>query len=635
MAAAPVEPAAFKEVLIILGTAAVVIPLFHRLRVSPVLGFMLVGMAVGPAGLGALAAEQPWLAAVTIGDPRVIEGVAEFGVVLLMFMIGLELSLERLRVMRRLVFGLGGLQVAVSAAGVAAAAMALGLPRAAAVVVGLALAMSSTAIVLQVLAEERKLSSAAGRLSFAVLLLQDLAVVPILFAVGVLAGADAATLGGFGLAMAQAALAVLGVIAFGRLALRPLFRGAARTRSPELFMAACLLVILATGLVTAAAGLSMAIGALLAGLLLAETEYRRQVEITVEPFKGLLLGVFLVSVGMGLDLGRIAAAPATVLGAAVALIGGKLAVVAVLARAFGLSWAAGLRAGLLLGPGGEFGFVILAAARGAPGLLAPAVADFAVILVALTMAVIPLLSRLGDRLAARMEARSAPPVDPALLPPAMAPEAAPRVIIAGFGRVGQTLAALLEVHRVPYVALDSDAEQVARQRAAGRPVYYGDLMRIELLRHLNPEGARALVVTMNDRRAVDELVVAAKRERPDLLVIARARDAAHAARLYALGATDAVPETIEASLQLAEAVLVDVGVPMGPVIVSIHEKRAQLQAELKAMAPGAEIRALGGYRLGGDARRRRPGGGEPEAEADPAAPRLAVPGGGGGRNDRG
>jgi CPA2 family monovalent cation:H+ antiporter-2 len=590
--ASPVHPSDFKEALIILGAAGVVVPLFYRLRLSPVLGFMAVGMAVGPSGLGALARDVPWLSAVTITDASSIGLVAELGVVMLLFMIGLELSLERLLLMRRLVFGLGSLQVVLCTAALVAAALALGQPPAAATVLGVALAMSSTAIVVQVLSDEKRMASAVGRTSVAVLLLQDLAVVPVLFGVGVLeAGPAEAGVAAFFFAIGKAALAVLAVIALGRLTLRPLFRSVARTRSPELFMAACLLVVIATGVATAAAGLSMTMGALIAGLLLAETEYRRQIEVTIEPFKGLLLGVFLVSIGMGLDLARIAAQPLLVLGAAAALVGGKLAIIACLARAFRLPWTTGVRAGLLLGPGGEFTFVILAPAA-ALGLVSPEAAGFAVILAALTMAAIPLLSTLGGRLAPRRAARAA--VDPAVLPP---PEAGPRVVVAGFGRVGQTVASMLEVHRVPYLALDSDADEVARQRKKGKPVYYGDVTNPALVRHLHLDTARALVVTMNDRDAVDDLVAAARRERQDLLIVARARDAAHAAHLYGVGATDAVPETIEASLQLAEAVLVDVGIPMGPVIASIHEKRAEFQRQVRADVPGADLRPLGRRRL--------------------------------------
>jgi len=337
----------------------------------------------------------------------------------------------------------------------------------------------------------------------------------------------------------------------------------------------------------------MALGGLLGGLLLAGTEYRRQVEVTIEPFKGLAVGVFLISVGMSLDLRILIAQPLIVFGIAGGIVVLKLLVIAMLTRAFGLNWANSLQTGLLLGPGGEFAFVIVAGASAAH-LLGPEAARVVLFDTALTMATIPLLSGLGGHLAPRLT--PATPVDPGILVPAVS-EALPRVIVAGFGRVGQTVASMLEVHQVPYVAIDRDADRVARQRRQGKRVYFGEITQIDLLRRLHLETARALVVTLDDRTSADELVAAARRERNDLLIIARARDAEHAAHLYRIGASDAVPETIEASLQLSEAVLVDVGVPMGPVIASIHEKRAALQAEIKAMAPQAEVRMLGRRRL--------------------------------------
>jgi len=585
-----------REALVILGAAAVVIPLFHRMRISTVLGFMLVGVLVGPSGLGALTARAPWLSYVTMYDRERIASVSELGVVLLLFMIGLELSLERILMMRRLVFGLGALQVGVCALAVGGVAALLGTAPLGAAVIGVALAMSSTAVVAQVLADERRVTGLVGRASFAVLLFQDLAVVPVLFTLGVLSREGAGGWGAFGLAVGQALAAVAVLVGLGRLVLRPLFRGVARTRSPELFMAACLLVVLATGLAAVAAGLSMSLGALIAGLLLAETEYRRQIEVTVEPFKGLLLGVFLISIGLTADLGRVAAAPGAMLGAALGLIVLKAGLTAVLARAMGLRWAVGLPAGLLLGPGGEFSFVILGVGAGT-GLLDADLAGFGFTVAALTMAAIPLLSRLG----ARLEVRRVAPIDPGLLPPDTADEA-PRVILAGFGRVGRTVAALLDTHRIPYVALDNDAARVSASRRDGHPVYYGDVTQPELLRRVGLGDARALVVTVDDRVRADAVVRIGRGERPDLLIVVRARDGRHAAQLYALGASDAVPETIEASLQVAEAVLVDLGVPMGPVLVSIHEKRAEFQAEIKAAAPGALVRPLGQTRL----RRRAP-----------------------------
>jgi len=597
METAPLDTSLYREALIVLGAAGVVIPLFHRLRVSSVLGFMLVGIVVGPFGLASLLprmpAIAPWIAIFIIHDPASIEPIARLGVVLLLFMIGLELSFERLRTMRRLVFGLGALQVGMCAAVLAGAAILLGYDRVSSVVIGLALAMSSTAVVIQVLAEEKRLNTRAGRTSFAVLLFQDLAVVPMLFALAAL-GPAAHSRGavGFGLAVGQALLSVAAIVALGRLVLRPLLRSVARTRSADLFVAACLLVVIAAGLATAAAGLSMALGALVGGLLLAGTEYRRQVEVTIEPFKGLFVGVFLISVGMSLDIRTVGAHPLLVAGTAVGVPLLKLVLIAPMARAFGLHWGDGLRGGLLLGPGGEFGFVIVAVAS-SKHLLAPDMAGVVLFVTALTMATIPSLSKLGDRLGPRLTPKA--PIDPVLLLPGVA--FAPSVIIAGFGRVGQTVAEMLEVHKVPYVAIDRDPDRVARQRALGKQVYFGDMTRIDLLRRVHLDTALAVVVTLDDTAVADELVAAARAEREDLVIVARARDAAHAAHLYRVGASDAVPETIEASLQLSEAVLVDVGVAMGPVIASIHAKRDALQAAIKAMAPDAQVRTHGRRRL--------------------------------------
>jgi CPA2 family monovalent cation:H+ antiporter-2 len=480
------------------------------------------------------------------------------------------------------------------AAVLAGVAILLGQKQISAGVIGVALAMSSTAVVLQVLSEEKRLNTATGRASFAILLFQDLAVVPLLLVLGTFAPTTHVSgVAAFGLAVGQALLTVAAIVAVGRLVLRPLFRSVARTRSAELFVAACLLVVIAVGLATAAAGLSMALGALIGGLLLAGTEYRRQVEVTIEPFKGLAVGVFLISVGMSLDIRTLGAQPLLVLAAVGCVVLLKLLVVTGLARAFGLNWAHSLHTGLLLGPGGEFAFVIVSVAIG-ERLLAPDTAQVLLFVTALTMATIPLLSRLGGGLAPRLAPKM--PVDPSILVPRVS-DALPRVIVAGFGRVGQTVAALLEVHKVPYVAVDRDADRVARQRKQGAPVYFGDVTQLDLLQRLHLETARALVITLDDPASADELVAAARGEREDLLIIARARDAAHAAHLYRIGASDAVPETIEASLQLSEAVLVDVGVPMGPVIASIHEKRAALQDAIKAMAPEAEVRTLGRRRL--------------------------------------
>lgn len=602
-----VDSTLFKNALVILGAAAIVVPVFHSLKLSPVLGYIIIGMIVGPFGLGALARDTPWLGLFTITGTEGIGQVAEFGVVLLLFTIGLELTLERLNALRRLVFGLGALQVILSTAVIAAIAYLMLGTWPAAIVLGLALAMSSSAVVLQVLAAQKETRTPVGRMSFSVLLFQDLAVVPILFAV-TLAGrpSEGSMVVEFALAVGQAALAIIFIFALARLVIRPLFRSVAATKSPELFMAACLLVILATGLATAVAGLSMTMGALIAGVVLAETEFHREIEVMIEPFKGLLVGVFLISIGMSVDLQRIANDPAGVAIAASGLVALKAGIVALLARPFGFHWGAGAQAGLLLGAGSEFSFVIVALAASL-NLIDAGTSGFALIIIALTMAAIPLLHALGKVLERRWEKHAPHPVTLVDLPE----DETPRIIIAGYGRVGQVVASLLEKHNLPYIAVDYGAETVARARDNGKPVYYGNIRNPEFLRRSGIASARALVVTMDAPRSASDTVRIARAEREDLQIIVRARDAAHASELYRLGATDAVPETVEASLQLGEAVLVDVGVPMGLAIASIHEARSEIRSYIQETSP--QFRLPVRKRL----RDSKPAGANPAA-ADPA-----------------
>lgn len=596
--AAPLDPSLFRPALVVLGAAAVVIPVFHRLKLSPVLGFILVGLVVGPAGLGSLAVTVPWLGWFTLTDTEAIAPIADLGVVMLMFMIGLEMTLPRLRAMQHFVFVLGPLQMGLCTAVVGGGLLALGQGWASAVVLALALAMSSTAVVLRVLADRREMNGKLGRAALGVLLFQDIAAVPILVAIGVLGrGGEDQGMAALAWMALRAVATVLALLLAGRLVLRPLFRSVARTASPDLFVAACLLVVLGTSLIAAAAGLTPALGALVAGLLLAETEYRRQIEAVIDPFKGLLIGVFLISVGMSLEFGRILAHPWQVLALSVVLVVAKAVVIGLLVLGFRLGWRAALPAGLLLAPGGEFGFVVIGLGI-TGGLIEPSAGALALIVVAVGLAVIPALGSLGDRLARRM-AR----VPHELLLPREGAEgeadATPRVIIGGYGRVGRTVSELLDAHRIPWIAVDADPDEVAALRRQGRrQVFWGDLANPELFAHLHLDTARALVVTMTDPDAVDALVSLARAARGDLHIIVRARDDRHAAHVYGLGATSAVPETIEASLQLSEAVLVDLGVAMGPILVSIHEKRAEFHDGIRAMAPDdVEIRDFGRRRL--------------------------------------
>jgi CPA2 family monovalent cation:H+ antiporter-2 len=551
------------------------VPLFRRWRISPILGFLGAGVALGPFGLGAFSDVYPFLAYFTVGNPEQISQLAELGVVFLLFMIGLELSWERLRLMRRWVFGMGALQVALSLAVIAGAAMLLGQSPPAAAAIGAALALSSTAVVMQVLTEHKRQHSAAGRATFSVLLFQDLAVAPILVTLAVMGSGGEELSPRMLLAFAPAALGVLGLLAFGRLLLRPMMRSVAKAKSEELFMAACLLVVIGAGLVSALTGLSMALGAFIAGLLLAETEYRHEVEVTIEPFKGLLLGLFFLSVGIGLDLSLLAERPATVLGIAfgMSLLNGL--VVFGLGRLFGLPWRGAVESALLLAAGGEFAFVILSTAMG-EGIVARDIGQTVLVAGTITMMAIPAFAALGLRIGGRRVRGE----NLAVEPPAAAPDEAPRVLVVGYGRVGKLVGDMLRRHDIPWVAAERDPRLVEAARHAGESIFFGDASRPEFLKRCGLETAPALVVTMDSPEGVEAIVATAREMRPDLTIVARARDARQAQRLYELGATDAVPETVEASLQLSEAVLVEIGVPMGLIIASIHERRDEFRKAL-------------------------------------------------------
>lgn len=564
-----------REAMLLLIAAGIVVPLLHRLRISPVLGYLLVGCLIGPFGLGLLAADVPTVALLTISDLDGVRHVAELGVVFLLFVIGLDLSFQRLWTMRRLVFGLGSLQVLVSAGLIGTAAHALGCGAEAATLIGASFALSSTAIVMQLLAERRQLGTPLGRASFSILLLQDLAVVPILFLIGVFGAQQATNVGAsLLLALVKAAAVMFAIYLIGRLALRPLMRSVARTRSPEMFMAAILLVALGSAALTGAVGLSMALGAFLAGLLLAETEFRHEIEVNVVPFKGLLLGVFFVSVGMAIDVRIILANVLPVLAAVCALIVVKATVILLLCRAFGLSRAVSLETGLLLGQAGEFAFVVLALAN-RMNLLQPEVMRFMLIVAGVSMLATPLVALLARRWAASIEQRTSPG---ALPDPGELGEIDGHVVIAGFGRVGRALARVLDDEQLSYVALDLDADQVARSRAKGRPVYYGDASRLDMLQRARLDQARALVVTMDSASAADHIVRAVREFAPGLPIYARARDATHARRLLQRGASEVVPETVEASLQLAARVLAGTGMPEEVVEQRIQKERdAELQ----------------------------------------------------------
>jgi CPA2 family monovalent cation:H+ antiporter-2 len=574
----------YKDVILFLATAGIVVPLFKRFRISPILGFLGAGVALGPFGLGALARSFPWLAPLTITSKAEIAELAEFGVVFLLFMIGMELSWERLRLMRRLVFGLGGAVTLLSAILIAAIAHAGGQPYPAAAGIGAALALSSTAVIMPALAEAKKLHSEVGRAAFSVLLFQDLAVAPILVAMS-LAPGNAQALGwGVVLRLAPAVVTPFVILLVGRLLLRPMMKSVARAKSEELFMAACLLVVIGAGLTAAAAGLSMALGAFIAGLLLAETEYRHEVEVVIEPFKGLLLGLFFLSVGIGLDLGRLVQQPALILGAAVGLVALKAALTAIVARLFQMRLRRALEVGLILGAGGEFAFVVLNQGMGS-GLIGREAGETLLVAATLSMFAIPALTALGARLGQSERATDQPE------PPPISGDEPPRVLVIGYGRVGLMVADMLDRHQIAWVAVDRDAKLAEAGRRRGHTVFFGDAARGDFLARVGLASAPAVVVTMDAFEAVEAVVATARQARPEMVIVARARDARQAQRLYELGATEAVPETVEASLQLSEALLVDLGVPMGLVIASVHDKRDEIRKALnRPEALGARMR---------------------------------------------
>ena len=573
---------AYSDALVVLGTAGVIVPLLRRAGVSPVLGYLGAGAVLGPLALGSFIGDYPLLYWFTVIDAKSVTAIAELGVVFLLFLIGLELSFERLKAMRRLVLGLGGLQMAITFAVLSLLALALGFSPGIAAVLAGCLALSSTAIVLELLAQQERLLTSGGRASFSVLLAQDVAVVPILLFIGILGakGGDSVLLS-IATALGQAVLVLAVIVLVGRAVLRPLFRLVGGQHSEELFIAAVLFVIVATGILAAKAGLSMAIGAFVAGLLLAETEYRRAVQATIEPFKGLLLGIFFFSVGMNIDFREVAREPVLLFGLAFGLIALKAGIVYALARYFALTRAASLEAALLLGPGGEFAFVGIGLATGL-ALIEPKLGSFVLAAITLTMALLPLLSALARRLAPLLE--EARPKDPALeaLPEAQQGHA----IIIGYGRVGKTVASLLRQHDLRQIAIDNDPASVSRARRAEEEVFFGDAARPAFLQACGIDTARSVIITINAAAEIDQIITAIRGLRPDLPIISRARDAAHARHLYAQGVSETVPETIEASLQLSEAALVGLGVPMGRVIASIHQKRADFAEELRSAARG-------------------------------------------------
>lgn len=568
-----------RETLLFLALAGILIPTLQRLRINQVLGFLAVGALLGPFGLALLSADLPWLSYLTFARSDGIAWLGELGVMFLMFMIGLELSAARLWALRRWVFGVGTLQVLLSAACLGAVLVLSGQRAGSAFILGLVLSLSSTAVVMQLMSEQHSTTTPLGQANFAVLMLQDLAVVPLLILVSAMGqGSSASIITLTAIAMAKAAAAIAIIYLAGGRVVHPLFRAFARQRQPDVFMALILLATLGIAGLCAAAGLSMALGALIAGLLLAETEFKHEVELMIEPFKGLLMGLFFMTVGMAIDTRQIIAAPVWLALAVPALIAIKAAVITVLYRGAGLGWSRALEGGLLLGQGGEFAFIVIGYAVSAQ-LVEPALGQRVMLAVALSLLVTPPLARLGSVIGARWDhgddaATAASDSDLA--------SARGHIIIAGMGRVGQQLARLLTAQGIAWVAFENDARLVAQLRGTGLPVWFGNAARAELLRRVDAGAAPAIVLTMDNPQAALQAVRGIRRELPSVQLFVRARDEAHARTLKLAGASVVVPETLEASLQLSAFVLESMGLDEREADRIVDAERALFLASLDA-----------------------------------------------------
>jgi monovalent cation:proton antiporter-2 (CPA2) family protein len=545
-----------------LGAAAIVVPVFNRLKLGSIIGYLAAGVAVGPFGLNLLRQEEG------------VFHIAEYGVVLFLFVIGLELSLPRLWALRREIFGLGAAQMAATGAILAAILTGLEImPAPAAIIAGLALAFSSTALAMQLLKDRRETNSSHGVRALPVLLFQDLAVIPLLAAIPVVAGevvepdGAAAWVGAL-----RAALVIAALVVVGRFALNPLLRLVASSGSREAFAATALFLVAATALAVSWAGLSMALGAFLAGALLAESAFRRQIETDIEPFRGLLLGLFFISIGMRLDLDVILANALIVVGAALALVAIKAAIVFALARLFGAGSGA-LKTGVVLSQGGEFAFVVFSLGA-ASGLFANEATTILSAVVTLSMILTPALLLAVDRLAAKQiasaEGLAGPSAD------------SDHLIIVGFGRVGQIISQVLMNSGVKVTAIDSNPEHIRNAERFGFKVYYGDGGRFDTLFTAGVLESRGVVLTMDDREAVNRAIEAIRAWAPTLPVFVVAHDRMHEIAVRPLGPDVVVRETLESSLLMAREVLNSLGFQPAMIEEFIEEFRRRDRERLLA-----------------------------------------------------
>ncbi|MDX1454112.1 MAG: monovalent cation:proton antiporter-2 (CPA2) family protein [Gammaproteobacteria bacterium] len=587
-------------ILILLGMTVLAVTLLMRLRLPPILGYLITGLVVGPYGLG-------WLP--NSADTRQL---AEFGVVFLLFTLGLEFSLARLLAMKKEVLVLGGLQVVITTLTVVLVSAAFGISTPVAVVIGGAFAMSSTAIVAKQLKEQVELHQPHGRLAIGTLLFQDIAVVPFIILIASLSDGQTTSLwNNLGLALLKAAAVLSLVWLIGRWMLRPIFHEIAKARSAELFTLAVLLFTLAAAFLTHGAGLSLALGAFLAGMMLGETEFRHQVEADIRPFRDMLLGLFFITIGMLVNPAAIQPVWYWVVLGGLVLVAFKLMTIMLLARLITSEWNTAFRAGLVLAHGGEFSFALFTLAI-AGGLLNESLAQIALGSVMLSMAVSPLLIRYNLRISRQLFADTETTERDMLEHDVSAHHiiADDHVIICGFGRVGQNIARVLENENIDYVALDLDPYRVRAARAAGDPVYFGDATHLDVLHAAGLDRAKALVQSYYGIDVSMKILEQVRKTHKELPIIVRTRDDNYLDQLQEAGATEVVPETFEASLMIIAHLLQSLGVPVKRIIRDIQDVRAHRYELLRSVFRGKQARRieqthslreqLGTYELGSD-----------------------------------
>ena len=546
-----------QDILILLAAAIITVPLFQRFRLGSVLGYLVAGAIVGPWGFG------------FIDEIREIRHIAEFGVVFLLFLIGIELKPARLWAMRRMVFGLGSAQVMLTGLVIAGIALLFEQSLKSAVIIGFGLALSSTAFGLQILSERGEMGTVHGQAALSVLLLQDLAVVPLLTLVSLLA-AESTLLEGIEFAVLDAVVVITVVILAGRFLLSPVLRLVATSRTAEVFTAAAVFAVLGTAWLMQQVGLSLALGAFLAGLMMAESQYRHQVIADIQPFRGILLGLFFMAVGMSIDFGLLGRHPALIAGLVLGLLLVKSSILWALCRLMGIDTPNATRVAMLLSQSGEFGFVIFGLAA-ISGVLPEALFHILVLLVALSMTTTPLMANLCELLG-RCLTRSLMPHD---VNTGHIGTDRPHVIIAGFGRVGRRVAKILQSADTPYLAIDSNAERVREGRQDGFSVFFGDASQADVLKAAGAGEAGVLVCTLDREVPAVRLVNIMRQYYPQIAIHVRGRDRRHCDQLLKAGATIAISETLEASLQLGHAVLLAMGSPEEDTVALIRSFREE------------------------------------------------------------